>query len=119
MPRFFMLSTLKRRDNLLFLHIDDTGVFYAQYRDRGAPERATAYPLAWLEARVAEGSWVEMPSEPLFTSDEMISSLVKKSDEARGQYDYKERFSDRNAIASQLLHALGYHRTAAALRGDL
>lgn len=78
MHRYFAPRSIAKRDKLLYLSIQtDNLSTFAHYKD-GSEEPTGAFALGWVEQRVKDGSWVEMPMPPLHISELEFDSLCAR-----------------------------------------
>lgn len=78
MSRYFAPKMIAKRDHLTYLEFNDThALAEAHYKD-GTAEATGAYALKWVEERVKQGSWVEMPMPPLHISETEFDTLCAR-----------------------------------------
>lgn len=106
MHRYFAPRYIAKRDKLLYLSIQtDNLSTFAYYKD-GSEEPTGAFALGWVEQRVKEGSWVEMPMPPLHISESDLDSLI--ANDAYGNVP-----SNLCARLARFLRAEQFHKIAA------
>lgn len=108
MHRYFAPRSIAKRDNLLYLSIQtDNLSTFAHYKN-GDEEPTGAFALGWVEQRVKEGSWVEMPMPPLHITESELDSVI--SNDAYGNVP-----SNLYARLARFLRAQQFHKIAARL----
>lgn len=108
MNRYFAPRVIAKRDKLLYLSIQTENLSTFAHYKGGEEEPTGAFALGWVEQRVKEGSWVEMPMPPLHISESEFDLLSAR--DAHGNVP-----SVLLARLSRFLRAQQFHKIAERL----
>lgn len=78
MHRYFAPRVIAKRDKLLYLSIQTENLSTFAHYKGGEEEPTGAFALGWVEQRVKDGSWVEMPMPPLHCTEAEFEAMASR-----------------------------------------